>query len=131
MGKTSRSILRTSPVCALEAAVSLIDGKWKCMILFHLMQEGTLRFGELRRLVPVATPRMVTNQLRELEEDQLVRREVHTQRPLRVEYSLTTRGESLIPILNSLRLWGDAHLDLDVPPRESPRRAERTGPDQG
>lgn len=97
-----------APGCAVERTLSLIDGKWKGVILFHLA-EGTLRFNALRRLLPSITQRMLTNQLRELEADGLVTRTVFAQVPPRVDYSLTPFGESLKPVLRALKAWGDAH----------------------
>jgi len=112
MGSTGRRRFSDKPLCSVEAAVSLIDGKWKCVILWHLLNDGTQRFNELRRRVPGATQRTLTNQLRELEEDGLVHREVYAQVPPKVEYSLTEMGDSLSPILLALREWGDQHLKL-------------------
>ena len=79
----------------MEAAISLIDGKWKCVILWHLFNEGTLRFNEIRKRVPSITQRMLTNQLRELEQDGIIHREVYPQVPPKVEYCLTDLGQSL------------------------------------
>ncbi|WP_328586101.1 winged helix-turn-helix transcriptional regulator [Chitinasiproducens palmae] len=98
-----------SPGCSVEAAISLIDGKWKCVILFHLLA-GTMRFNEIRRVVPSVTPRMLTNQLRELEEDHLIERKVYPQVPPKVEYSLSPLGRSIEPILLSLKEWGDLNI---------------------
>lgn len=123
MGKLSRSRFKTNPRCSVEAAVSLIDGKWKCLILWYLLEDGTLRFNELRRRIPGATQRMLTNQLRELEEDQLVHREIYAQVPPKVEYSLTERGRGLSPILQALRAWGDLHLDLFEKPHAASQGA--------
>jgi DNA-binding HxlR family transcriptional regulator len=78
-------------------------------VLFHLL-EGTVRFNEIRRRVPGVTPRMLTNQLRELEADGLIRRKVYAQVPPKVEYSLSPLGRSLEPILVALRVWGDANI---------------------
>ncbi|WP_240810633.1 winged helix-turn-helix transcriptional regulator [Formicincola oecophyllae] len=100
-----------SPACAVEATLSLIDGKWKGSVLWHLLK-GPQRFGELRRLMPRVTQRILTNQLRELEEDGLVLREVFPVVPLRVEYSLTPLGQSLATVLGSLKAWGDEHEDF-------------------
>ncbi|MHC5655041.1 winged helix-turn-helix transcriptional regulator [Stappia sp.] len=112
MAKARHSRFDCSPGCSVEAAVSLIDGKWKCVILWHLLNEGTLRFNELRRRIPGVTQRMLTNQLRELEEDGLLHREIYPQVPPKVEYSLTERGHGLSPVLLALKSWGDANLSL-------------------
>jgi DNA-binding HxlR family transcriptional regulator len=111
MAKARHSRLDCNPGCSVEAAISLIDGKWKCVILFHL-QEGPIRFNELRRRLGDVTQRMLTNQLRELEVDGLIEREVFAQVPPRVEYSLSERGRSLAPVLDALKRWGDANLSL-------------------
>jgi DNA-binding HxlR family transcriptional regulator len=100
-----------SPGCAVEAALNLIDGKWKGVVLFHLFQR-TLRFNEIRRLVPNVTQRMLTNQLRELEADGLILRKVYPEVPPKVEYSLSLRGRSLEPIIMALKAWGDANVAL-------------------
>lgn len=115
MAKPRFSRLDCAPGCSVEAAIGLIDGKWKSVILFHLMG-GTKRFGELGRHVK-ATPRMLTNQLRELEEDGLITRKVYAQVPPKVEYSLSPLGQSMEPILRALKYWGDAHLGLYGKPK--------------
>lgn len=97
-----------APGCPVEATLDLIDGKWKGVILFHL-QGGRLRFGELRRLMPGITQRMLTKQLRALEEDGLVLREVFAEVPPRVEYELSELGESLRPVIDALRRWAEEH----------------------
>lgn len=102
--------LDCSPGCAVEAALGFIDGKWKGVVLYHLLQ-GTHRFNELRRLIPNVTQRMLTNQLRELEADGLIAREVYPQVPPKVEYSLTARGRSLEPVIAALKAWGDKNID--------------------
>ncbi|SFT47078.1 transcriptional regulator, HxlR family [Pseudovibrio denitrificans] len=94
--------------CPVEAALELIGGKWKGVILFHLM-EGTQRFGELKKQVGTVTQRMLTKQLRELETDGLVSRKVFAVVPPHVEYSLTPKGETLRPIIMALRDWGAEH----------------------
>ncbi|HEB27697.1 MAG TPA: transcriptional regulator [Porticoccus sp.] len=94
--------------CPVEAVLDLIGGKWKAVILYRLI-ESTKRFNELRRLIPNVTQRMLTNQLRELEADGLVHREVYLEVPPKVEYSLTDLGETLTPLLHSLEGWGEAH----------------------
>ncbi len=96
------------PGCPVEVTLDLIDGKWKGVILFHL-QEGFLRFGELRRLMPGITQRMLTKQLRALEEDGLITRKVYAEVPPRVEYALSQTGERLRPVIDILRSWGLEH----------------------
>ncbi|MDR3641273.1 MAG: helix-turn-helix domain-containing protein [Humidesulfovibrio sp.] len=92
--------------CFFELALSVMGGKWKPIILYHLGQAGVLRFSELRRGMPEVTDRMLTRQLRELEADGLIHREVYRQVPPRVEYSLTESGLGLFPILVTMRDWG-------------------------
>lgn len=111
MSKPRHSRIDCNPGCTVEAAVSLIDGKWKCVLLFHLLR-GTARFSELRRRLPGVTPRMLTNQLRELEADGLVVRTVYAQVPPKVEYNLSPLGRSLEPVLMALKGWGDANIGL-------------------
>lgn len=82
------------------------------MVLFHLLHGGTLRFNELRRRVPGVTPRMLTNQLRELEADGLIARRVYAEVPPKVEYSLSPLGRSMEPVLAALKEWGDANIEL-------------------
>lgn len=93
----------------MEATVNIIGGKWKGVILFHLL-EGTFRFNELHREMPGVTPRALTRQLRELEEDGLVLRTVYPVVPPRVEYSLTDEARSLEPLLRALNAWGEEWL---------------------
>ena len=93
--------------CPVSTTLHLIGGKYKALLLWHLA-ERTLRFGELRRLVPEATPKMLTQQLRELERDGLVCRKVYPVVPPRVDYSLTARGSSLFPLLSAMYDWGAA-----------------------
>lgn len=111
MGRTRHDRLDCSPGCAVEATLTLIDGKWKGVILFHLL-DGTLRFNEIRRKLPSVTQRMLTHQLREMEADGLISRTVFPQVPPRVDYALTERGRSLQPVLMALKQWGDANADL-------------------
>ena len=100
--------------CPVEATLDLIGGKWKGMLLYHLL-DGTLRFNELRRRLPNVTQRTLTKQLRELEDGGLVRRQIYAEVPPRVEYSLTPLGESLRPIVMALKRWGDNYLAQPVP----------------
>ncbi|NMJ40996.1 helix-turn-helix transcriptional regulator [Roseomonas sp. JC162] len=115
MPRMRHSRLDCSPGCAVEATLGLIDGKWKGVVLYHLL-DGTLRFNEIRRKLPSVTQRMLTNQLRELEADGLVARKVFAEVPPRVEYSLTDRGRSLRPVILALKDWGDANAALFAAP---------------
>ncbi len=96
--------------CPIEATLDLIGGKWKALLLWHLMS-GTLRFHELRTLVPQVTPKMLTQQLRDLEKDGLIFRKVYPVVPPKVEYSLSEFGKSLIPILDVMCHWGSDYLE--------------------
>lgn len=96
--------------CPVEATLDLIDGKWKAVILYHLLDD-TIRFNELGRRLSRITQRMLTRQLRELETAGLIHREVYAQVPPRVEYSLTKLGRSLEPVIRSLWSWGHTYLE--------------------
>ena len=95
--------------CPVAATLDLIGGKYKALILWHL-SEKKLRFSELKNAVKQATPKMLTQQLRELEAQDLIHREVFPVIPPRVEYSLTDLGRSLLPILVAMRDWGSSYL---------------------
>ncbi|MGW1014315.1 winged helix-turn-helix transcriptional regulator [Streptomyces termitum] len=97
--------------CGLDAAIAVMGGKWKGLILFWLGEEGPLRFGQLRRTVAGISERMLTLQLRELEAAGLVRRTVHEQVPPKVEYALTDFGRSLVTALTPLGTWGEEHQE--------------------
>ena len=103
--------------CSVESTVALIGGKWKPIILFHLLS-GEKRFGQLKRLIGSVTERMLTHQLRELEGDDLIARKAYAEVPLRVEYRLSDRGKSLIPILELMADWGETHM----PPKRTTTR---------
>ncbi|MEY7972047.1 winged helix-turn-helix transcriptional regulator [Saccharomonospora xinjiangensis] len=103
--------------CGLDAAIDVMGGKWKGLILFWL-GEGPLRFGELRRTVAGISERMLILQLREMQTSGLVHREVHHQVPPKVEYSLTEFGQSLRVALIPLGQWGEEHMErLEALPR--------------
>ncbi|MGX8795079.1 winged helix-turn-helix transcriptional regulator [Fusibacter sp. JL298sf-3] len=91
--------------------MALIGGKWKPLIIWHLGTKGVKRFSELRRLMPHITPKMLTQQLRELESDNLVLRTVYPQVPPKVEYSLTELGETLMPVLSMMCQWGEGYYN--------------------
>ncbi|MFI9454513.1 winged helix-turn-helix transcriptional regulator [Amycolatopsis sp. NPDC052450] len=94
--------------CGLDAAIAVVGGKWKGLILFAL-QDGPLRFGELRRAVPGISERVLILQLREMETTGLLHREVYHQVPPKVEYSLTAFGDSLNTAMAALGEWGEEH----------------------
>lgn len=96
------------PGCPVEVTLDLIDGKWKGVILYHL-QGGRLRFGELRKRLPGITQRMLTKQLRALEEDDLITRKVYAEVPPRVDYELSETGLRLRPVIDALKAWGEDH----------------------
>ncbi|POX37112.1 transcriptional regulator [Streptomyces sp. Ru73] len=107
-------------VCGTDAALDVIAGKWKVLILWAL-GERTCRFGELRRMVPGVTEKVLAAQLRELEEDGIVHREVYDEVPPRVEYSLTGRGTALNDALAPLGAWGREHILGAAYPAGPPR----------
>ena len=95
--------------CPVETTLDLIGGKYKALILWHLA-DGTLRFNELQKAIRSATPRVLTHQLRELEQQNLITRTVYPVVPPKVEYSMTDLGRSLMPILTEMRDWGADYL---------------------
>jgi DNA-binding HxlR family transcriptional regulator len=100
--------------CPVEATMSVIGGKWKCLIIHHLI-DGTKRFNELRRLIPAITQRMLTSQLRELEADRIVNRKVYAEVPPKTEYSLTELGKTLEPVLWAMHDWGKSVSNAQNP----------------
>jgi DNA-binding HxlR family transcriptional regulator len=94
--------------CPVETTLDVIGGKWKGIILYHLI-DGKKRFNEFRKLYPGITQRMLTLQLRELEKDGIVHREIYKEIPPKVEYSLTEFGRSLEPIILLMKDWGEKH----------------------
>ncbi|MEM9084005.1 MAG: helix-turn-helix domain-containing protein, partial [Planctomycetota bacterium] len=114
--------------CDVEATLSVIGGRWKPILMCHLLS-GRKRFGELRRLTPNATERMITLQLRELEADGVIKRHVYAEVPPRVEYELTEFGHSLDHILELMKQWGSefkARQMGEVVEGKLPAKAEQT-----
>ncbi|MEY8349003.1 helix-turn-helix domain-containing protein [Bacillus cereus] len=95
--------------CSVEVTLDVIGGKWKGVILFHLMNAEVIRFNQFVRLMPGITQRMLTRQLRELEAAGVIHREVYKEIPPKVEYSLTKFGKSLTPIITLMREWGEEY----------------------
>ena len=92
--------------CPVDVTLSIVGGKWKPIIVWYLLS-GTKRFGQLRRLIPGATQQMLTQQLRELEQAEVLHRQIYAQVPPKVEYSLTDLGRSLEPVICQLAEWGE------------------------
>ena len=108
MRKTQTAIKQN---CPIGATLKILSGKWKVLILFSLY-DGTKRFNELRREIPNITQRMLTNQLRELEEDKIINRKVYPEVPPKVEYSLTDIGKTLGPVFERLKTWGECYIKM-------------------
>jgi DNA-binding HxlR family transcriptional regulator len=98
----------------VEATLAVIGGKWKAVLIFHMMRGGPQRFAELRRKTVGISDRVLTRQLRELETDGIVERHVFAEVPPRVEYSLTEYGESLRPVTEAMCQWGKRHMAAGV-----------------
>jgi DNA-binding HxlR family transcriptional regulator len=96
--------------CSVDVTLAIVGGKWKPAILWHL-KKATMRFSELQRKFPKTTRKMLTQQLRELEEDGMVHREIYAQVPPKVEYSFTEKGRSIIPVLDMMFAWGKVFLE--------------------
>ncbi len=96
--------------CGLKKVLDIVGGKWKIMILCVMDSEGTIRYGELKRRIFGITNTMLANSLKEMEEAGLVERKQYMEMPVRVEYSLTPKAESIVPILLELKRWGEENL---------------------
>ena len=97
--------------CYFELTLDIVGGKWKPIILYYISINKVARHSELKRFIPSINERMLTRQLRELEEDKLINRKVYPVVPPKVEYTLTEHGETLIPILESLVKWGTSYVN--------------------
>jgi DNA-binding HxlR family transcriptional regulator len=100
--------------CSITYTLSVVGGKWKWIILYKLFQNGVQRYGEIKRAIPSITHKMLSQQLKELEYEQLVHREEYHQIPPKVEYSLTEKGNTLIPILQLMFRWGAENKPVPV-----------------
>lgn len=114
-------------VCPVETSMEVLGGKWKPRILWKLTRDGTLRYAQIKRDLGHITPKMLTQQLRELERDGLVVRKVYSEVPPRVEYSLSDFGKTLRPVLHALADWGTANRDglMRAIKRQRGARAQR------
>ena len=97
--------------CPVEAAMDIVGGKYKAIIIYHLI-DATLRYSELQREIPQATPKMLSQQLKELEADGIVNRVLYPVVPPKTEYSLTELGKTLVPIIQALCDWGENYFKL-------------------
>ncbi len=95
--------------CTMELTLSLIGGKWKPIIIYYIGTQGSVRYGELRRLIPGISQRVLSRELRELEAARIVARKSFEGKVLHVEYSLTAAGKDVLPILNALTVWGNTY----------------------
>lgn len=109
-GDLQANMKQTEFDCPVEAAILLIGGKYKPLILWHL-REGALHYMELQRRIPRATPKMLSQQLRGLESDGLIDREVIPEKPPKTKYSLTPFGRSSLPVIDAMCDWGAAYMD--------------------
>lgn len=105
-------------ICPLTVTQNAIAGRWKIVILWHLSQNEMIRFNELLRMLPGISKGILTRQLRELEEDELVHREVYKVVPPKVEYSLTGQGQKFIPVLEAMQFWGKGLLTKKIETHE-------------
>ncbi|WP_255664581.1 MULTISPECIES: helix-turn-helix domain-containing protein [unclassified Nocardia] len=108
--RTADAVAHWNPKCAAEIAVVVVGGSWKPTIIQLLATHGILRYGELTRAIKTITPRVLTHQLRELEDDGLVHRRIYQQVPPKVEYSLTDLGGSTSELMDALARWGRHYL---------------------
>lgn len=101
--------------CPMELTMGIIGGKYKAVILWHLI-DSTLRYSEIQKFIPKATPKMLSQQLKELEHDGIINRKMYPVVPPRTEYSLTELGKYLVPIIRALGAWGEGYFKiLDLP----------------
>ena len=99
----------------VEDALKILEGRWKLVILFHLFGGKVLRFSELERAIPAVSQKMLTQQLRQMEADGIVRRVLHPQVPPKVEYGLTEWGQALCPVLDAMLQWAALRADVGTP----------------
>ncbi|MGN0849512.1 MAG: winged helix-turn-helix transcriptional regulator [Victivallaceae bacterium] len=98
--------------CSVEAAIAVLGGKYKAIIIWHLNVNKIMRYNEIQKAIPQATAKMLSQQLKELENDGIVRRKLYPVVPPKTEYSLTEQGKTLVPIVNSMSDWGHQYFDF-------------------
>ena len=107
-----RLVMEREPdLCRVDDGLDTLTGKWKLVILLHIVKNRTMRFSDLMKAIPKITQKMLTKSLREMEDDDLIKRTSYPTIPPKVEYSLTEHGEELIPIIDSLHEWGIRHKE--------------------
>jgi DNA-binding HxlR family transcriptional regulator len=110
--KIKQKEVEEEQICSVEAAINEIGGKWKPLILYSL-KEGKQRFNEINKKLPAITQRMLTKTLRELESDEIIHRKIYAEVPPKVEYCLTKKGDSVMPILDALCQWGKDYCEYE------------------
>ncbi len=103
--------IKQESICSVDYGFQRIGGKYKCRLIWYIHQHEVVRYGELKRMVKGITPKMLTQTLRELEEDKLVNRKVYHEVPPKVEYSLTDIAKELVPFINHVKEWADRRLE--------------------
>ena len=98
--------------CPIIYTLAVVGGKWRWLIIYKLSENGILRYGELKKALPPITHKMLSQELKELETQKLIHREEYHQIPPKVEYSLTEKGQTLLPILDLMSKWGDENKSL-------------------
>ncbi len=96
--------------CSVEATMAVLGGKYKAIIIWHLNRAGLMRYNEIQKAIPQATAKMLSQQLKELENDGIVRRKLYPVVPPKTEYSLTELGKTLVPIIDEMCVWGDEYF---------------------
>lgn len=97
--------------CPVESTIQFISGKWKSVILYHLLKDSVVHFGELNAEIPGCSPRMLAKQLSELEQDDIVNKTIYSTDPLITDYTLTEFGKSLEPVIMTMAIWGEQYND--------------------
>lgn len=97
----------------IEITAEILSGKWIVLLLLHLSEKKIIRFNEFRKILPDITQKMLSQQLKKLEQNKIISKKVYNEVPPKVEYSLTTEGEKLIPIMEDMQLWGEEYLDKE------------------